>query len=65
MGCRMRCCCRGWVRAFGSSGTIRAIAESIRELDPAATGITPAGELEACFPDLLIEDLTCLAKEIL
>jgi exopolyphosphatase/guanosine-5'-triphosphate,3'-diphosphate pyrophosphatase len=34
---------RGWVRAFGSSGTIRAIAESIRELDPAATGITPAG----------------------
>jgi exopolyphosphatase/guanosine-5'-triphosphate,3'-diphosphate pyrophosphatase len=31
------------VRAFGSSGTIRAIADSIRELDPAATDITPAG----------------------
>jgi exopolyphosphatase / guanosine-5'-triphosphate,3'-diphosphate pyrophosphatase len=34
---------RGWTRAFGSSGTIRAIADSIRELDPASTGITPAG----------------------
>ena len=34
---------RGWVRAFGSSGTIRAIADSIRELDPDATAITPAG----------------------
>ena len=34
---------RGWNRAFGSSGTIRAIADSIRELDPASTGITPAG----------------------
>src|ERR1700689_3335936 len=34
---------RGWVRAFGSSGTIRAIADSIRELDPTATAITPAG----------------------
>src|SRR5471032_620588 len=34
---------RGWDRAFGSSGTVRAIAESIRQLDPTATGITPAG----------------------
>ena len=35
---------RGWDRAVGSSGTVRAIAESIRELDPAAgTTITPAG----------------------
>jgi exopolyphosphatase/guanosine-5'-triphosphate,3'-diphosphate pyrophosphatase len=34
---------RGWARAFGSSGTVRAIADSIRQLDPAATGITPAG----------------------
>ena len=34
---------RGWERAFGSSGTVRAIADSIRELDPAASGITPAG----------------------
>ena len=25
---------RGWERAFGSSGTVRAIADSIRELDP-------------------------------
>ena len=34
---------RGWAHAFGSSGTVRAIADSIRELDPAATSITPAG----------------------
>jgi exopolyphosphatase/guanosine-5'-triphosphate,3'-diphosphate pyrophosphatase len=34
---------RGWERAVGSSGTVRAIAESIRELDPAANGITPEG----------------------
>src|ERR1039457_1165925 len=34
---------RGWARAFGSSGTVGAIADSIRELDPAATSITPAG----------------------
>jgi len=29
------------------------------------TGITPAGDLEACFPDLLLDDLTCLAADIL
>ncbi|MGH8231967.1 MAG: exopolyphosphatase, partial [Steroidobacteraceae bacterium] len=34
---------QGWARAFGSSGTVRAIADSIRELDPTATAITPAG----------------------
>ena len=34
---------RGWARAFGSSGTVRAIADSIRELDPTAGSITPAG----------------------
>jgi len=34
---------RGWERAVGSSGSVRAIGESIRELDPAATGITPQG----------------------
>jgi exopolyphosphatase/guanosine-5'-triphosphate,3'-diphosphate pyrophosphatase len=34
---------RGWERAVGSSGTVRAIAESMRELDPAANGITAAG----------------------
>ncbi len=35
---------RGWERSVGSSGTVRAIAEGIRELDPAAgAAITPAG----------------------
>ena len=34
---------RGWERAVGSSGTVRAIGESIRELDPSASGITLAG----------------------
>jgi exopolyphosphatase/guanosine-5'-triphosphate,3'-diphosphate pyrophosphatase len=34
---------RGWERAVGSSGTVRAISESIREIDPTATSITPAG----------------------
>jgi len=34
---------RGWARAFGSSGTVRAIADSIRELDPTAGSITPTG----------------------
>jgi exopolyphosphatase/guanosine-5'-triphosphate,3'-diphosphate pyrophosphatase len=34
---------RGWERAFGSSGTVRAIEDSIRELDPTAANITPAG----------------------
>jgi len=34
---------RGWERAVGSSGTIRVISDSIRELDPSASSITPAG----------------------
>jgi exopolyphosphatase/guanosine-5'-triphosphate,3'-diphosphate pyrophosphatase len=34
---------RGWDRTVGSSGTIRAIGEAIRELDPQSTTITPAG----------------------
>ena len=34
---------RGWQSAAGSSGTVRAIGEAIRELDPAATQITAAG----------------------
>jgi len=34
---------RGWQRAVGSSGTVRAIAESVRRLEPAGGGaITPA-----------------------
>jgi exopolyphosphatase / guanosine-5'-triphosphate,3'-diphosphate pyrophosphatase len=34
---------RGWQSAAGSSGTVRAIGEAIRELDPLATQITAAG----------------------
>jgi exopolyphosphatase/guanosine-5'-triphosphate,3'-diphosphate pyrophosphatase len=34
---------RGWERAVGSSGTVRAIADAVRELDPASTAITPGG----------------------
>ena len=34
---------RGWDHAVGSSGTVRAIADAIRELDPQAPTITPAG----------------------
>jgi exopolyphosphatase/guanosine-5'-triphosphate,3'-diphosphate pyrophosphatase len=34
---------RGWDQAVGSSGTIRAIGEAIRELDPLSQGITPDG----------------------
>src|SRR5256885_11537294 len=34
---------RGWDTCAGSSGTVRAIGETIRELDPQATVITPAG----------------------
>jgi len=34
---------RGWERAVGSSGTVRAIAESIRQLDPTAASVTPTG----------------------
>ena len=34
---------RGWDQAVGSSGTVRSISDAIRELDPAATAITPEG----------------------
>jgi exopolyphosphatase / guanosine-5'-triphosphate,3'-diphosphate pyrophosphatase len=34
---------RGWEHSAGSSGTVRAIGEVIRELDPQALAITPAG----------------------
>jgi exopolyphosphatase/guanosine-5'-triphosphate,3'-diphosphate pyrophosphatase len=33
----------GWERAIGSSGSVRAIAEAIRELDPEAQSITREG----------------------
>jgi exopolyphosphatase/guanosine-5'-triphosphate,3'-diphosphate pyrophosphatase len=34
---------RGWQTTYGSSGTVRAIGDVVRELDPAAKGITVAG----------------------
>ena len=34
---------RGWERAVGSSGTVRAIGEAVRELDPQAGTIKPEG----------------------
>ena len=34
---------RGWTHCAGSSGTVRAIGEAIRELSPRAAVITPAG----------------------
>jgi exopolyphosphatase / guanosine-5'-triphosphate,3'-diphosphate pyrophosphatase len=34
---------RGWESAAGSSGTVRSVLDSCRELDPRATAITPAG----------------------
>jgi len=34
---------RGWEHCAGSSGTVRAIGEAIRELDPQALVITPEG----------------------
>ncbi len=42
---------RGWDQAVGSSGTVRAIGDAIRELDPAATQITAEG-LEALIATL-------------
>jgi exopolyphosphatase/guanosine-5'-triphosphate,3'-diphosphate pyrophosphatase len=42
---------RGWERAVGSSGTVHVIADSLRELDPTAGSITPAG-LEALLARL-------------
>ena len=34
---------RGWEHAVGSSGTVRAIGEALRELDPQASTIKPEG----------------------
>ena len=34
---------RGWEQTAGSSGTIRAIGDALRELDPQMTAITPSG----------------------
>jgi phosphoglycolate phosphatase-like HAD superfamily hydrolase len=44
------------VRAAKENG-IRSIA--------VRTGITPTGDLEACNPDLILDDLTCLDRGIL
>lgn len=33
----------GWLQAVGSSGSVKAIGDAVRELDPLATAITPAG----------------------
>jgi exopolyphosphatase / guanosine-5'-triphosphate,3'-diphosphate pyrophosphatase len=57
---------RGWDTCAGSSGTVRAIGEVIRALDPAATAITPAGTaraLEYCIEaghirELILEPIT-------
>jgi exopolyphosphatase/guanosine-5'-triphosphate,3'-diphosphate pyrophosphatase len=43
---------RGWDRAVGSSGTVRAIGEAIRELQPDTTAITAEG-LERLLDRLL------------
>jgi exopolyphosphatase / guanosine-5'-triphosphate,3'-diphosphate pyrophosphatase len=43
---------RGWDQAVGSSGTVRAIGEAIRELQPEATAITAEG-LERLLQRLL------------
>ncbi len=43
---------RGWDQAVGSSGTVRAIGEAIRELQPEATAITAEG-LERLLERLL------------
>jgi exopolyphosphatase/guanosine-5'-triphosphate,3'-diphosphate pyrophosphatase len=42
----------GWQRALGSSGSVKAIAEAVRELDPSATAITAEG-LEAVIGTVL------------
>jgi exopolyphosphatase/guanosine-5'-triphosphate,3'-diphosphate pyrophosphatase len=57
---------RGWDEAVGSSGTVRAICDSIRELDPAASGIGADG-LERIIHELSgiehIRDLTLSALD--
>ena len=57
---------RGWDTSAGSSGTVRAIGETIRALDPQALAITPAGitrAIEYCVDaghtrDLNLEPIT-------
>jgi len=51
---------RGWDTSAGSSGTVRAIADVIRALDPQALGITPAGiarAIEYCVDAGHVRDL--------
>ena len=45
----------GWVQAVGSSGSVKAIGDAIRELDPLAQAITPEG-LEAVIEVILRAD---------
>jgi exopolyphosphatase/guanosine-5'-triphosphate,3'-diphosphate pyrophosphatase len=45
----------GWQQAAGSSGSVKAIFEALRELDPAANALTPAG-LEAVIEAMLRAD---------
>ena len=42
----------GWVQTVGSSGSVKAIGDAVRELDPLATAITPAG-IEAVIAAML------------
>lgn len=42
----------GWQQAIGSSGSIKSVADAIREIDPTAQGITVEG-LEALIDQLL------------
>jgi exopolyphosphatase/guanosine-5'-triphosphate,3'-diphosphate pyrophosphatase len=42
----------GWDSAAGSSGTVRAVFEALRELDPCATTITPEG-IDAVIEELV------------
>jgi exopolyphosphatase/guanosine-5'-triphosphate,3'-diphosphate pyrophosphatase len=45
----------GWVQTVGSSGSVKSVGDAIRELDPAASSITPEG-LEAVIERLLQAD---------
>ena len=45
----------GWQQAAGSSGSVKAVFEAVRELDPTANSITPAG-LEAVIDTMLRAD---------
>jgi len=52
---------RGWDSCAGSSGTVRAIGDVIRALDPAAATITPAGiarAMDYCIDAGHIRELT-------